>query len=173
MTTTIEEPVRVDVLTVGSTFNAPAGSIANTNVSSTAGDRISAEKTEAQYSVVWATATATTTVASVTKTIHAAEAAGTIVGLAVCPESVPDGDYQYTVDIQKAADASGSFSSILSSAEVVDSTSTDYTRQDVAINTTSYSADDRFQIVITASGTSGTQGAGLTVRLTLREEPLS
>ena len=138
-----------------------------------AGAGIEATKLQQQYSFVYQQLAGTDVVAA-TQNLHVAKAAGTIVGVQVRPETVPTGDYTINVDIQKAADGSGSFATVLSATEEisVSESSVNYTLQDASLGgTLTYAAGDCFQVIITVAGSSGAQGQGLTVDLILRQDP--
>lgn len=105
--------------------------------------------------------------------IYLATFAGTIQTVEVRPMTAPTGgDLQFTVDIKKAAEASGSFSSILSAAEVVDNTSVDNTLQEAVVTTPGIIDGDCLQISITVSGSTGTQGSGVIVAVYVDENPI-
>lgn len=148
-------------------LTVPANSISDAAITG----RITATKLEHQHGVLYEQANGAD-VASETKMIHLARGAGTIVAVAIRPDTAPTGgDKQFTVDIQKAADGSGTWATILSSAVTIDNTSVDDTVVAGTISTTTYSADDAFRAVITASGSTGSQGDGVVVKLWLREQP--
>lgn len=110
-------------------------------------------------------------VASETAVRHLSRAAGDIVDFRIRPTTVPaGGNKQYTVDIQKAADASGSWTSLLTAPLTVNSSSVANTAVTAVLAILTYSASDAFRIVITASGTTGSQGQGLDCCLTLDEK---
>lgn len=170
MTTIYREAVEMSSLTVQKELELPAGSLTDLHFDDAAATRLDAEKYEHRVSVVWSTATPATTVATEEEMIYEAKADGTIEKVTVHPETVPTGDFQYTVQIKKAADGASSPVSILSSAITISAADTDYTKETPGtIGTSTFSRGDRFSVEITASGSSGTQGAGATVRLTLHE----
>ncbi len=172
MTTNFRDPVEIDTLTVGSTFNAPPLAIDNAAFSSASTDRLASSKADHQKTVTWQTATTSTTVATVTQSIYLFNAAGTLEKVTVRPDTAPTGgDLQYTVDILKAASGSGSFASVLSSVVTMSSADSDNTAEDGSLTTTAMTAGDCLEIIITASGSTGTQGAGATVIVVLTEEP--
>ncbi|MGB0889602.1 MAG: hypothetical protein ACPGWS_04900 [Solirubrobacterales bacterium] len=99
--------------------------------------------------------------------------AGELKGFEVRPMTAPTGgDKEFTVDIQKASDGSGSWSSLLNAVETVDNTSTDDTLQSATLAATPTTADgDALRIVITASGSTGSQGQGVIVTAHYEEAP--
>lgn len=114
-----------------------------------------------------------TDVVSETVLLHICRAPAEIVQLDVRPTVVPaGGDKQYTIDIEKDADGAGAWSSLLDAEVVVDSGETDDTLiiGDL-IADPSLNAGDAIRIVITASGSTGTQGQGFVAVLNLDEQP--
>ena len=172
MTTEFREEVTIDDLTVETAFAAPAGVLTDSEFSSSASDRLTAAKSEHKKKARYTTDEVSTTVASVSKSVFLFNAAGTIEAVKVRPDTAPTGgDLQYTVDVQKAASGSGSFSSILSSVVTVDSSSSDNTEQAGSVQTSDASAGDNLRVVVTTSGSTGTQGSGLTVEIDVAEDP--
>ena len=172
MTTCFKDHVEIDTLTVSTTLNPPANSVTNASFSTSSTDRLASSKAIHQKTVVWQTATASTTVATVTQNVYLFNGAGVIDKVTVRPETAPTGgDLQYTVDIQKAADASASYASILTSVVTMSSADSDNTAEDGTITTTTAAAGDALRVVITTSGSTGTQGAGASVIIVLSEEP--
>lgn len=105
-----------------------------------------------------------------TKVLAFMMAAGTMVSMEVRPETAPTGgDKQYTVDLQKAANGSTSYATVLSAVVTVDSSSVDGTLQAGTISTTALAKGDSLRVVITASGSTGSQGQGVTVMVKYRE----
>lgn len=155
------------------TMVPPFGSIKNSHVSTSADDRIAATKVVHQFPLKYHQAGGTAVVAA-TVPLHVAMGAGTIVRVDIRPETVPTGgDLAFTVDVKKAADGSVSYASILSAAEEVSvaESSANGTVQSVVPTTTTYSAGDCLQVVIALSGSTGTQGQGVTVVVWVREDP--
>jgi hypothetical protein len=144
-------------------FTAPDSSITNAMVQSNAG--IEATKVIHQQII---RNRHDGTVTATTKLLHLAEADGEIISVKVRAITAPTGDFNYTVDIKKAA-ASGAFASILSSVITIDSSVSDNTNESGTLSTTTYSADDVFQVVVAVSGGTGVQGSDYIVSLVLRE----
>jgi hypothetical protein len=107
-------------------------------------------------------------VATETRVVYTARKAGTLDSLYVFPTAAPDGDFSYTVDMKKSTGA-GAFASILSAVVTVNSSSTDRTLQTGTISTPTFVANDSFQVVVTAAGSSGNQGQGLCVTIHTKE----
>lgn len=147
----------------------PPGNIQDADIAE--GANIGAQKMEHQHNVPYSQADGAAVV-SETKAVWVATATGTIESFVVRPQTVPiSGDLQYTVDVQKAAAASGTYTTILSSVVTISSADTDETEENGTLSTTSYSDGDCFQVVVTTSGSTGTQGQGVIAMLKLREQP--
>lgn len=102
-----------------------------------------------------------TDVISETLLLHIARAVSTIRRVSVRPTTAPTGgDKQYTVDVQKAANGSSSWTSILSAAIVMSSADANDTLNDGTLSGATLAIDDALRIVITASGSTGSQGQG-------------
>lgn len=110
-------------------------------------------------------------VASATEAVHCVYGdTVTVVGVEVQPQTAPTGgDKQFTVDVQKSA-AAAAYATILSAVVTVDNTSVDRTVQAGTLSTTTASDGDSFRVVITASGSTGSQGQGVVVTLILKEK---
>jgi len=149
------------------TMQIPAGTVQNDDIAAAAG--ISASKCEHQYMPTYSQTTGTDVVTA-TEFIHLAMGAGTIEDFEITPETAPTGgDKQFTVDLQKASNGSTTYASVLSAVITVSSSSTDGTIQSGTITTSSYADQDRLRIVITASGSTGSQGQGFTCTAKIRE----
>lgn len=114
-----------------------------------------------------------TDVVSETQVLYVAGAAGTVARVEVRPTTAPDGgDKQYTIDVQKASDASGSWSSLLTGAITLDDADTDDTLvAGTLIATPTYADGDAIRVVVTASGSTGDQGQGFGLAIVLNENP--
>lgn len=165
--TYIPGSLRVRGAVIAETTQITTADISNARVQAAAG--IEATKLQHQHQVHHSQK-AGVDVASETITIHIARGAGTVVGLRIFPTTAPTGgDKKYTVDLQRST-AGGAFASLLTAAEEIDSGNT--SRVTVAatlVANPAYIASDALQLVITASGSTGSQGQGLCVELDLRE----
>lgn len=149
----------------------PASSITNAMIEDAA--EIDVDKLQRRPTILY-TQPAGSDVASETKIVHMVAAAGTIRKIRVRPGAAPaGGDKQYTVDVKKAADGSGSFASVLDAVTTITSADTGHTSQDAdLVASPTVAADDVLQIVVTASGSTGSQGQGLTVDILIDESGL-
>lgn len=110
-------------------------------------------------------------VASESRPVHICKEAATVAAIEVATVTAPTGgDKQFTVDVQKGNQAS-TFATILSSVVTIDSSKSD---RQVVVATLASSAladGDTLRVVVTASGSTGSQAQGLIVTITLRENP--
>lgn len=166
---TIELPGTV---TFSGTVYMPNESITNSNVSTSSSHRIAASKlvhrVDLEYNQVNGT-----DVASETRVLRVCKGAGTFKGVKVRPTTAPTGgDKAFTVDVQTAADASGSWTSILTAVVTVNSSSANNTLQNGTLNGTPVTiADKAIRIVVAASGSTGSQGQGVAVSIHYEEAP--
>jgi hypothetical protein len=112
-------------------------------------------------------------VASQTTLAFLARAACTIIGAQIRLSTAPTGgNKQFTVDVKKASSGSVSFSSILSAAVTIDNTRTNGQVITATLSgTPTLAAGDAVQVVITASGSTGSQGQGVLVQIAIDENP--
>ena len=89
------------------------------------------------------------------------------------PNTAPagGGDKKWTVDVKKSTGA-GAFATVLSAVVTIDTTSVDRRLQVGALSTAAiaYVDGDLFQVVVTATGATGSQGQGGCVTLWLDEQ---
>ena len=151
------------------TVTLPDSTVTNAAVKS--GDNISADKLVNRYSLRLDQVDGSDVV-SETRNVHICRVKGKVKSVEVRPETAPTGgDKQFTVDVKKAANASGSYSSLLGSVITVDSTSVDDTLQTGALIADPSVADgDVIRIEIVASGSTGSQGQGVLVTVELDED---
>lgn len=155
----VQEPVVLDTLTINKTLNLPEKGVP-------------ASKVIHQYAVQYGQAGGTAVVA-VTMGLHSSYKDGTIVAVQVTPLVAPTGgDKAFTVDVKKGNQA-GAFASVLSAVVTVDNTKADRQVLSGSLSSTSLSAGDTLEVVIATSGTTGTQGQGVLVTVTIQENPVT
>jgi len=166
----ITGPMELNDVTISGNFYAPAGSIDNTAFSTSSTKRLAATKADHQKHITWRVGDGFASAVAVTdEIIHIAQGAGTIIAAYVRNEAAPTGgDKDYTVDILKAVDASGTYATILSSAIA---SPADNTVGSGTLSTTTFAQYDSFKLDINATGSTGTNGVGVTVCLILNEAP--
>lgn len=146
----------------------PSASVGDSQVIAAAG--IAASKLEHQHSLSATQAQGTDVVTATTLVHLVTGTTGTIERVNVLPITAPTGgDKEYTVDIQKAS-GTGSPATVLSSVVTVDSSSVDKTEQAGTISVSSLLDGDWLQVVVTASGSTGSQGQGFLVNVVIRED---
>lgn len=156
----------------GGAVDVGSGNIKNENFSSLAADRLATAKQVHRHDISHYQKDGSDVV-SETVPVRLCRGAGTLLGFEVRPITAPTGgDKQYTVDIQQAADASGSYATLLDSPITVDNTSVDETKQAATmIGSPVTTAGAAIQIVIAASGSTGSQGQGFVVTAYYEEAP--
>lgn len=175
MTVTYDTPIlyKKDVIFLGPVsfageMEVATGSVEDNSVKSNAD--IATTKLQHRNSFVYNQPPGTDIV-SETELFRIAKSTGEIVSVKIRPAAVPaTGDKQYTVDIQKAANGSDVWVSQLTSVLTISSVDAAHTIQEgILIATPSYVENEVFRIVITASGSTGTQGQGLLVEVIFDE----
>lgn len=154
-------------------ISPPSGSIKNTHFTSDTSERLAANKQVHRFDLAYGQLDGTNVV-SETKLLRIARGAGELKSVEVRPTTAPTGgDLQYTVDIQKAADASSTWTSMLSSVITLDSTSVDDSLQAGSLKTNGDedTADgNAIRAVVTTSGSTGSQGQGFVVTCEYEEQ---
>jgi hypothetical protein len=150
----------------------PSGAINNSHFSADANNRLAASKTVHRIDLHYGQANGADVVAAI-QLLRVCRGAGTIVGISLRPTVVPaGGDKAYTVEVLKAADGSGSWSSLLDAVFAVDSADTANTKLvGDLIGTPTVAADEAIRVVVAVSGSTGTQGQGFTLSIYLEEAP--
>lgn len=147
----------------------PLGSIENEDVQANAG--IEATKVIHQFPVRYSQAEGSD-VASATIPVHLVYGVtAEIVRVEVMSPTAPaGGDKQFTVDV-KAGNNNDAFASVLSAVVTYDSTLSDKEIAVGVLSTTALADGDALQVVVAATGSTGTQAQGLIVVVWLREKP--
>jgi len=155
----VTEPVVIDTLTINKALNLPEKAVP-------------ASKVIHQYAVHY-DQVGGTAVVSVTTGLHTSYRDGTIVAVEVTPLVAPTGgDKAFTVDIKKGNQASA-FASVLSAVVTINNTIADRQVVAGALSTTALADGDTLEIVIATSGSTGTQGLGVLVTVTIQENPVT
>lgn len=155
----------------GGTIALPPGSIENEDIA--LGANIAAEKLRHRHSLHHRQANGAD-VASATEVLHVARADGELLSIEARVTIAPTGgDKQFTVDVQKADDASGSWASVLSAVLTFDAgTSADDTLKTAILDGAQTLLDGQaLRVVVAASGSTGSQGQGLCVAIHHDEDP--
>lgn len=147
-------------------FDLPAGSVVNADVSSTA--NIAGGKMQVSHSHKHSQSGV---IANATEyPLIVRGTTGTIVSLeAALNEVVPDGDRTVTIDLQKGNQSTG-FTTVLSSTLQLDSTDALREVNTASITTTSLSDGDQLKLTVTVGGSSGANPEGLSVDLRVYED---
>jgi hypothetical protein len=104
--------------------------------------------------------------------IHVCKFAATIEYVQVCIDDAPTGgDKQYTVDVRRST-GGGAWTTVLSAVVTVNSSSGNRTVVLPTVSVINLAAGDLLAAVVTASGSTGTQGRGLCVIAAVAERTL-
>lgn len=141
----------------------PSGVIGDTQVSSTAGNRIGYAKVVQQRVVGYGQPNTTAT--SETRFLYQAVAAGTILQFAAGSIAIAAGAATVTVDLKKNG------SSVLTAVITLDNSNAARVMEVAAITTATYVAGDWFEFVVVATASGGTIPTGLGISLTVSEAP--
>lgn len=139
-----------------------------------AGAGIDPTKLDHQHAITYYQADGSS-VASAIVPIYTAHAAGVIADVAVqCLDAPtaganPTEQYQFTVDIQLANADTPTPASMLTDDVVIDDAVADCEVVQATVATGAYEVGDCLLVAVVASGSSGTQGQGLIVTITVRE----
>jgi hypothetical protein len=132
---------------------------------------IAARKTIARRSLDVELFGPTTTIAALTKLLHIARAAGTIVAVeAIITVQATGADRTVTVDLQKST-GGGAFATILSTTVNIDNTTVVRTAVLAVVSNTDLVDGDILQAVVTVAGSAGNQAQGLLLTVTFDERP--
>jgi len=148
----------------------PDATIVDADVALSAG--IKAVKLEHQFGIGYSQADSGDVV-SETLPIHTVRGVNaSVVGFDVIVISPPagGGDKKFTVDIKKASEASPSPVSILASPITVDDTKAAFQVVNTDITSPLLIAGETLEVVVTTSGSTGSQGQGVIVTTTIRED---
>lgn len=164
------------VIIVGTTtlignVTLPADFLTNTMVNTAA--NIDADKLEHRHHIGYDQAGGSDVV-SATRMLYIARGSATIKKITARVTTAPTGgDKQFTVDVQKAANGSSSWSSLLSAVITFSSADSNNTKEDgTLIGSPVLSAGDALRVVITPSGSTGSQGQGVVVSIHVDESSL-
>tara|TARA_R100000808_G_C2129955_1_gene139342 strand:+ start:851 stop:1375 length:525 start_codon:yes stop_codon:yes gene_type:complete len=161
-----------DDVTFGGNVYVQDGQFDNDAISNDANNRIAASKVIHRVDVNHGQADGADVV-SETKLLRVARGDGTLSSFRVRVTTAPTGgDKQFTVDLQKAADGSGSWTTMLDSVITMSSADSDDTLETATLVTDpTYDDGDAIRIVVTASGSTGSQGQGFVATAGLEENP--
>ncbi len=149
--------------------NAQIQDAAITNAKVSAGAAIAAEKLVHQHAIHYQQNDGAAVAAAIVP-IHVARSAATIVAVEVsCLDAPSGGDKTFTVDLQKANAGTPTPASVLTGAITYPNGTADCTIRPGTIASAAIADGDTLVVVVAVSGTTGVQGQGLQVTVTLRE----
>lgn len=167
--TVIESDAFVKGTLSAQTLSIPASTIKNADVASDAA--IEAAKLEHQYAIRYSQADGSDVVAVIVPVHIVRGNTATIKDIeVVCVDAPSGGDKALAVDLKKANEGSPAPASVLSSAIAYSATQSDCEVEPGTISSASLADGDTLLVVVTVSGSTGTQGQGLVVTVTIRED---
>ena len=159
--------LHVDGCVAPDEFDLPAGSVYDRHLPPYA--RLDADKTEHQRALAyWQDSSGV--VVSETEVVYTFKNVADIIAVNVVPITPPVGAKQFTVDV-KFGNAGTPYATILSAPVTISSASVARTPVAGVLADTEAADGDSLEVVITASGASGTQGPGVLVVIWIREQP--
>ncbi len=114
-----------------------------------------------------------TDITALSQCVHIARAAGTVTAVEITPNVAPTGgNKKWTVDVLRSTGAAA-FATILTAAKDIDNATSDRTPVVASLDSTKtdYVDSDILQIVVTVTGSTGSQGQGGVVKVWLDEGP--
>ena len=143
------------------------GQLGDLALSETAAKRVAAKKVWQLQQFGYSSESLSNAIGStIDKHIHTAKGKGTVKRVSVVIEVAPSASgYTYTVDLKKAVDGSTTYNTILSSTLTINDSTAVGTELTLSLDSTKveYDAKDRFELEVIRSGSSGTEGQGLSV----------
>jgi len=150
-------------------FNPPAVSIGNAAIKAAAG--IEATKLEHQYSLNYRQDDGAAVVAAIVPLTTIRGVAAEVVDIeVVCIDAPSGGDLTFTVDLGKSNAAIPAPATILTTPRTYPNATPDATVLVGSIDTAALAAGDTLVLTVAVSGSTGTQGQGLVVTVTVRED---
>ena len=141
------------------------------NMASFAGAAIVATTMQHQHAINYHQADGSAVVAAIVPVHVVRGVAGTIVAIQIsCVDAPSGGNLAFSVDLKKANVGSPAPATVLNAVIDYSATQTDAEVEVGTIDTAAVAAGDTLFAVVAVSGATGTQGQGLAVTVTLRED---
>ncbi|MDK1103988.1 MAG: hypothetical protein QGD93_10300 [Actinomycetota bacterium] len=157
-----------DNLSMG-TLSIPSGTIVDAAVGASAA--ISATKMQHQHSMHYGQVDGGAVAVAISPIYTCRGATATIVAVQVVCVDAPDGgDLAFSVDLKKYDEDTPAPATVLSAPISYSSTQSDGEVEAGTVSSPSLVAGDSLLVVVAVSGSSGTQGQGLGVTVTIRED---
>lgn len=151
------------------TFTAPTGSITDDGIAGAAA--IAASKLQHQHTLDYSQADASDVVSEVKQIYIVRGVDATALDIQVVVKTPPTGgDKKFTVDVKRSNQAAPSLVSILSAPIVIDTSVSAFEIKAGTFSPASLIAGDVLTIEVVASGSTGSQGQGVTVTTNIRED---
>ena len=156
----------------GGIMTVTAETLVSDDFSSSPSHRLTVAKQRHKHLAVMRFASGTD-VTALSQCVHIAGGAGTVTAVEITPDVAPSGgDLKWTVDVHRST-SGGSFGTVLSSTKDVSHGSANRTPVVASLDSTKvdYVDNDVLQIIVTVSGSTGSQGQGGIVKVWLDENP--
>ena len=158
-----------DSVVFGTKPTVPAGSFGNDDIEDATG--IDSDKLEHRHGLNYKQDDGSDVVAAIVPIYLVKGATATIKSIQVASVDAPEGgDKAFTVDLKKANEGTPTPASVLSSVITIDSTVSDCEVKAGTISSASLVAGDTLLAVIAVSGSTGNQGQGVIVTVTIDED---
>ena len=151
------------------TVSVPGSSFGNRELDSS--DPATVEKLQHQHQLSYSQADGTDVAAAIVPVYVVRGTTATILSIdVVCLDAPSGGDKTFTVDLKKSNVGSPSPATVLSAAVTYPNATPDCTVRPGTISSASLVDGDTLVIAVAVSGSTGTQGQGLVVTVTLKED---
>jgi hypothetical protein len=168
-TSRVESDLHVNGHLTSKTASLPAGTVTNAMVNASAA--IAATKLQHQHVVNYSQADGTAVAAAIVPVWVCRGATATVVAVqVVCVDAPSGGDLTFTVDIHKGAVGTADGATILTGDRTYPNATADGTMLAGTISSGAMVAGDYLIVIVAVSGSTGTQGQGLVVTITVRED---
>lgn len=169
MASRIDGDLHVKGALTAAEMTLPSGTVLNASITAAAG--VSASKLEHQHFIPYAQADGSDIVGATVPIYTCRGVTATIVAVQVVCVDAPDGgDKAFTVDIHKYDEGTPTPATVLSAPIAYSSTQNDGEVESGTITGASLVVGDSLLAIIAVSGSTGTQGQGLGVNVTIRED---
>jgi hypothetical protein len=170
MVTTLDSDTHCKYNLSAKTLTIPDGTIVDAAVSAAAA--IAATKMQHQHALNYSQADGSAVAAAIVPIHIVRGSTATIVDIEVsCVDAPSGGDLAFSVDLKKANEGTPTPATVLSAPIAYSSTQSDCEVETGTISSASLVDGDTLLVVVAVSGSTGTQGQGLVVTVTLREDP--
>jgi len=169
MATRIGEDVHIAGNLSVQTLTIPGGTVDDAAVKAAAG--LSASKLQHQHCLTYSQADGSDVAAAIVPIYTVRGTSATIVAVeVVCVDAPSGGDKAFSVDLQKADEGTPTPATVLTGTIAYSQTQNDCEVEPGTIDSAGLVQGDTLLAVVAVSGSTGTQGQGLVVTVTVRED---